>query len=41
VNVAIGGAGVIKCLWELCWWVRSYCWGWCDKMFMGVVLVGV
>jgi len=40
-SVAIGGAGVIKCLWELCWWECSYLWGWCDQIVMGAVLVGV
>jgi len=23
-SVAIGGAGEIKCLWDLCWWECSY-----------------
>jgi len=41
VSVAIVGAGVIKWLWELCWWECSYWWGWSDQMIMGAVLVGV
>jgi len=40
-SVATGGAGVIKCSWELFWWECSYWWGWCDQMVMGAVLVGV
>ena len=40
-SVAIGGAGVIKCLWELCWWEYSYWWGWSNQMVMGAVLMGV
>ena len=38
-SVAIGGAGVIKWIWELCCF--SFWWGWCDHMVMGAVLVGV
>jgi len=40
-SVDIGGAGVIKWLWELSWWESSYWWGWCDQKVMGAVLVGV
>ena len=40
-SVVIDGAGVIKRLWELCWWVCSYWWGWYDQMVKGAVLVGV
>jgi len=40
-SVSIGGAGVIKWLWKLCWWECSYWWVWCEQMIMGAVLVGV
>jgi len=39
--IAIGWAGVIKCLWELCWWEFSYSWGLCVQMLLGAVLVGM
>jgi len=38
-SVAIFGTGVIKLLWELCWWACSYWWGWSDQMVMGAVLL--
>ena len=38
-SLAIGGVGMNKWLWQLCWWECSYWWGWCDKMVMGAVLV--
>jgi len=41
VSVAIIGLGVIKWLWKMCCWECSYCWGWCDQMVMGAVLLGV
>ena len=40
-SVAIGGAGVIKWLWELCCWQCSYWWGWCDQIIMGALMVCV
>jgi len=40
-SLAIGGAGVIKLLWQTCWWGCSYWCVWCDQMVMGAVLVGV
>ena len=39
--VAIGVAGVMKWLLELCWWVCSYCCGSSHRIVMGAVLVGV
>jgi len=40
-NIAIGGFGGIKYLWEHCWWECSYWWGWCEQLVMGAFLVGV
>ena len=41
MSAAIGGAGVIKWLWQLCWWACRYSWGRCEQIFMGDMLVGV
>ena len=41
MSIATGGAGVIKCLWELCRWDCCYSWGWYDQMVFGTVSVGV
>jgi len=39
-DLAIGGAGVIKWLWELCWLECSYWWCWCELEVIGAVFVG-
>jgi len=41
VGCSFDVAGVIRWLWEQCYWECSYWWGWCDQMVMGAVLVGV
>ena len=40
-SVAVGGAGLVKWLWELFWWKVRYWCGRCYQMVMGAVLVGL